>query len=200
MKSGAAAKRLANVVTLTFCDLQSKPRHSPATSRRPARPSLSARNWRGSVLLRDDFEECLELFPELRKGLEEEARLKACNASTNTKLLEAAATATRPITRKGPEDFAGAAAVGSRVTTLSASQEQREQDFLTKCRSVGQTTSSSISQQAAARTRQSRYGSMSRQSSSRRSIANLVNGSPRRSSTLANGAAEGEMIDPDQLV
>lgn len=89
---------------------------------------------------------------------------------------------------------------GSRVTTLSASQEQREQDFLTKCRSVGQTTSSSISQQAAARTRQSRYGSMSRQSSSRRSIANLVNGSPRRSSTLANGAAEGEMIDPDQLV
>ena len=86
-------------------------------------------------------------------------------------------------------------------TTLSASQEQREQDFLTKCRSVGQTTSSSISQQAAARTRQSRYGSMSRQSSSRRSIANLVNGSPRRSSsTLANGAAEGEMIDPDQLV
>ena len=73
--------------------------------------------------------------------------------------------------------------------------------FLTKCRSVGQTTSSSISQQAAARTRQSRYGSMSRQSSSRRSIANLVNGSPRRSSsTLANGAAEGEMIDPDQLV
>ena len=91
--------------------------------------------------------------------------------------------------------------LGSRVTTLSASQEQREQDFLTKCRSVGQTTSSSISQQAAARTRQSRYGSMSRQSSSRRSIANLVNGSPRRSSsTLANGAAEGEMIDPDQLV
>lgn len=153
------------------------------------------------MLLRDDFEECLELFPELRKGLEEEARLKACNASTNTKLLEAAATATRPITRKGPEDFAGAAAAGSRVTTLSASQEQREQDFLTKCRSVGQTTSSSISQQAAARTRQSRYGSMSRQSSSRRSIANLVNGSPRRSSsTLANGAAEGEMIDPDQLV
>ena len=52
----------------------------------------------------------------------------------------------------------------------------------TKCRSVGQTTSSSISVQAAARTRQSRYGSMSRQSSSR-SIANLVNGSPRRSST-----------------
>ena len=42
---------------------------------------------------------------------------------------------------------------------------------------------------------------MSRQSSSRRSIANLVNGSPRRSSsTLANGAAEGEMIDPDALV
>ena len=75
----------------------------------------------------------------------------------------------------------------------------RQRDF--KCRSVGQTTSSSISQQAAARTRQSRYGSMSRQSSSRRSIANLVNGSPRRSSsTLANGAAEGEMIDPDQLV
>ena len=67
--------------------------------------------------------------------------------------------------------------------------------------SATQTTSSSISQQAAARTRQSRYGSMSRQSSSRRSIANLVNGSPRRSSsTLANGAAEGEMIDPDALV
>ena len=27
-----------------------KPRHSPATSRRPARPRLSACNWRGQVL------------------------------------------------------------------------------------------------------------------------------------------------------
>ena len=94
--------------------------------------------------------------------------------------------------------------VGSatRLSERTSSQEGREKrDFLQKCRSVGATTSSSISQQAAARTRQSRYGSMSRQSSSRRSIANLVNGSPRRSSsTLANGAAEGEMIDPDQLV
>ena len=30
-----------------------KPRHSPATSRRPARPRLSACNWRGSVDWRD---------------------------------------------------------------------------------------------------------------------------------------------------
>ena len=149
------------------------------------------------MLLRDDFDRASS-SSRSSAGIGGGGALKACNASTNTKLLEAAATATRPITRKGPEDFAGAAAAGSRVTNLSASQEQREQDFL-KCRSVGQTTSSSISQQAAARTRQSRYGSMSRQSSSRRSIANLVNGSPRRSSsTLANGAAEGEMIDPDR--
>ena len=28
---------------------KSKPRHSPATSRRPARPRLSACNWRGSI-------------------------------------------------------------------------------------------------------------------------------------------------------
>ena len=56
MKNGA--KRLANVVTLTFCDLQ--------------------------MLLRDDFEECLILFPELRKGLEEEARLKARGAPRHT--------------------------------------------------------------------------------------------------------------------
>ena len=76
------------------------------------------------MLLRDDFEECLELFPELRKGLEEEARLKACNASTNTKLLEAAATATRPITRKGPEDFAGARRAARRPSPTARRRER----------------------------------------------------------------------------
>ena len=32
--------------------MRGKPRHSPATSRRPARPCLSACNWRGSDIAR----------------------------------------------------------------------------------------------------------------------------------------------------
>ena len=41
---------LPNIATHTTMELfDSKPRRSPATSRRPAMPRLSACNWRGSV-------------------------------------------------------------------------------------------------------------------------------------------------------
>ncbi len=50
MRSGAA-RRHTHATLMNAESSRCKPRHSPATSRRPARPRLSAYNWRGSAHL-----------------------------------------------------------------------------------------------------------------------------------------------------
>jgi len=67
-------RRTANVISLTFCDFQS--------------------------LSRDDFLEAIELFPILRKRLDQFTAEKQCNATCPKRCLEAAATSTRDVKKE----------------------------------------------------------------------------------------------------